>query len=439
MGLDFNDDSCRENGADGDLKVKWKTIDKTAVSGKDFTGGEGELEFKHGETQRTINIPIIDDMDVEKDENFEVELYEVDNGGKLGKITKTAVTITNDDEFNTIMNKMMMMTNTNVDKLRVHNETWAQQIKDAPEQDKMEPQTQSNSLVSPVRESQIVNGSSSKSTMNRPPIPGGEELERRFNEVLIQMDLPPERLKILKSFPNEKKWATVCDFDLVQTRDPSSVYLTKLRTYLDPKAYKSSKKIRNLDGATSTQVLRNLEISLRNNQIEWVRDFLSEESKGLDVLIDYLKSRLEVMTTRHLLQVDEEEATGSDGGSLGSKLWNVSMGRSRKNSDLRRVELRKLTKRDKDRKLGDENDDVHVCLLCLKAIMNNKFGFNMVIKNKQAINLIALCLIHKNLLTKTIVLELLAATCLLKGGHNLILSAFDNFKQVGVIEIESSP
>ena len=111
--------------------MKWKTIDKTAVSGKDYTGGEGELEFKHGETQRTINIPIIDDMEAEKDENFEVELYEVDNGGKLGKITKTAVTITNDDEFNTIMNKMMMMTSANVDELRVQNETWAQQMKDA--------------------------------------------------------------------------------------------------------------------------------------------------------------------------------------------------------------------------------------------------------------------------------------------------------------------
>jgi len=60
-----------------------------------------------------------------------VELYEVDNGGQLGKITKTAVTITNDDEFNGVMNKMMLMTNANVDELRVHNETWAQQIKDA--------------------------------------------------------------------------------------------------------------------------------------------------------------------------------------------------------------------------------------------------------------------------------------------------------------------
>ena len=111
--------------------MKWKTIDKTAVAGKDYTGGEGELEFKHGETQRTINIPIIDDMEAEKDENFEVEIYEVDSSAKLGKITKTAVTITNDDEFNGVMNKLMLMTNANVDELRVQNETWAQQFKDA--------------------------------------------------------------------------------------------------------------------------------------------------------------------------------------------------------------------------------------------------------------------------------------------------------------------
>ena len=70
-------------------------------------------------------------MEAEKDENFEVELTEVNNGAKLGKVTKTAVTITNDDEFNSVMNKLMLMTNANVDEMRVHNETWAQQIKDA--------------------------------------------------------------------------------------------------------------------------------------------------------------------------------------------------------------------------------------------------------------------------------------------------------------------
>lgn len=33
--------------------------------------------------------------------------------------------------------------------------------------------------------------------------------------------------------------------------------------------------------------------------------------------------------------------------------------------------------------------------------------------------------------TKALVLELLAAVCLVRGGHDIILSAFDNFKEVG--------
>ena len=69
--------------------------------------------------------------------------------------------------------------------------------------------------------------------------------------------------------------------------------------------------------------------------------------------------------------------------------------------------------------------------------MNNKYGFNMVIKHKMAINSIALSLIHKKLRTKALVLELLAAICLLKGGHGIILNAFDNFKQVNMNQIYS--
>merc|ERR1719342_811316 len=132
---------------------------------------------------------------------------------------------------------------------------------------------------------------------------------------------------------------------------------------------------------------------------------------------------------RHILQLDEEEAAGSDGGSLGSDSKKINLTLRSKKLDLTRNELRKSAKRDKDRKLGDPTDDVHVCIMCLRAIMNNKLGFNMVIKHKQAINSIALSLIHKKLRTKALVLELLAAICLLKGGHNIILSAFDHFKQ----------
>ena len=44
----------RKNGADGEVSVKWKTIDKTAVSGKDYEGGEGHLVFKHTEVSFKI-------------------------------------------------------------------------------------------------------------------------------------------------------------------------------------------------------------------------------------------------------------------------------------------------------------------------------------------------------------------------------------------------
>ena len=283
-------------------------------------------------------------------------------------------------------------------------------------------------LISPVRgDSQVVaNGPlSRKTTVVRPPMPSEEELERRFNEVLIQMDLPPERAKILKSFPNEKKWDTVCDHDLlmVNAKDAPSIYLTKLRTYLDPNASKSSRKI--LGDSKSTQVLRDLEISLRTNHIEWVRQFLSEESRGLDILIEYLSSRLLVM--RQIIEMDEEDqqAEGVNMDSVSKKSLASIKGRS-----LTRNEFRKSAKREKERRLGDVTDDVHLCIMCLRAIMNNKFGFNMVIKHKQAINSIALSLVHKKLRTKALVLELLAAICLLKGGHAIILAAFDNFKQV---------
>ena len=144
----------------------------------------------------------------------------------------------------------------------------------------------------------------------------------------------------------KKKWETVCDHDLVSARDAPSVYLRKLRTYLDPNASKSSRKI--LGDATSTQVLRDLEISLRTNHIEWVRQFLSEESRGLDVLIDYLSSRLLVM--RQMLELDEE-----DGASLAG---DIKRGKTKEKLDLARSELRKSIRKDKDRKLGDVTDDV---------------------------------------------------------------------------------
>ncbi|CDQ67051.1 unnamed protein product [Oncorhynchus mykiss] len=81
-------------------------------------------------------------------------------------------------------------------------------------------------------------------------------------------------------------------------------------------------------------------------------------------------------------------------------------------------------------RLVSQKDDVHLCIMCLRAIMNYQSGFNLVMTHPCCVNEITLSLNNRNPRTKALVLELLAAVCLVRGGHDIILSAFDNFKEV---------
>ncbi|CAG9786926.1 unnamed protein product [Diatraea saccharalis] len=155
------------------------------------------------------------------------------------------------------------------------------------------------------------------STRNRtkPPMPDRDELESRFIKVLTSMDLPPDKVKLLRNYDLEKKWEIICDQDMVQAKDSPTHYLNKLRTYLDPKASRSHRKRKMVGDSTSTQVLRDLEISLRTNHIEWVREFLNEQNQGLDVLIDYLSFRLSMM--RHEQRIALARSQSSDGINQG--------------------------------------------------------------------------------------------------------------------------
>ncbi|VDO96818.1 unnamed protein product [Soboliphyme baturini] len=56
-------------------------------------------------------------------------------------------------------------------------------------------------------------------------------------------------------------------------------------------------------------------------------------------------------------------------------------------------------------------------------------GFNMVFNDSEAIYCLVRSILHPSLRTKTSVLILLAAICLVKGGHELIISSFDRFKK----------
>ncbi|CAG9561668.1 unnamed protein product [Danaus chrysippus] len=260
------------------------------------------------------------------------------------------------------------------------------------------------------------------------------------------MDLPPDKAKLLRNYDLEKKWEIICDQDMVQAKDSPAHYLNKLRTYLDPKASRSHRKRKMVGDSTSTQVLRDLEISLRTNHIEWVREFLNDQNQGLDVLIDYLSFRLSMMRHEQRIALARSHSTDAINQAntttsecSGPELGAGSTWRRRARSADSEGEgpgagspaaARRRTRHAARLNMGASTDDIHVCIMCMRAIMNNKYGFNMVIQHREAINSIALSLVHHSLRTKALVLELLAAICLVKGGHQIILSAFDNFKEV---------
>ncbi|KAA0716076.1 Formin-like protein 2 [Triplophysa tibetana] len=252
------------------------------------------------------------------------------------------------------------------------------------------------------------------------------------------MNLPPDKARLLRQYDNEKKWELICDQERFQVKNPPHTYIHKLQSYLDPAVTRKKFRRRVQE---STQVLRELEISLRTNHIGWVREFLNEENKGLDVLVEYLSF------AQYAVTYDGDSSENSTDSTMDkSKSWSRSIedlhggnnhtlavtginSRTGRHSTLRCNTLpsrRTL----KNSRLVCKKDDVHVCIMCLRAIMNYQYGFNMVMSHPHAVNEIALSLNNKNPRTKALVLELLAAVCLVRGGHEIILSAFDHFQEV---------
>ncbi|XP_029578407.1 formin-like protein 3 isoform X3 [Salmo trutta] len=268
------------------------------------------------------------------------------------------------------------------------------------------------------------------------PMPDQSELEERFALVLNSMNLPPDKARLLRQYDNDKKWDLICDQERFQVKNPPHTYISKLRGYLDPGVTRKKFRRRVQE---STKVLRELEISLRTNHIGWVREFLNDENRGLDILVEYLSfAQCAVMLNFEGLDNGEEgsldKATSwsrsiEDLHQSGAQPFCNTLVRSARQSVLR-YGTAPNSKTIKNSRLVSQKDDVHVCIMCLRAIMNYQYGFNLVMSHAHAVNEIALSLNNKNSRTKALVLELLAAVCLVRGGHEIILSAFDNFKEV---------
>ncbi|CAF3695115.1 unnamed protein product [Rotaria socialis] len=269
--------------------------------------------------------------------------------------------------------------------------------------------------------------------------PDDRTLEELFRHTIAAMDLPPDKIKMLREFPSDKKWDIIRDRDQVIAKHPPQYYIDGLKTYirganLVPKASTLKKKH---PAEPSTQLLSSLEISLRTNTIGWVHEFLNSYNNGLGILLDYLITSLEVMR-----EVDSAHSITPLSNSNGNHhLFSVAMlnhgnlnytdeNSTLKRSTLGRFDAKRLHRKIKKYQIGEATDDVRLCIMCLRAIMNNQNGFNLVIQHPSALNYITLSLQHKNYRCKALILELLAAVCLVELGHDAVLGAFDNFRIV---------
>ncbi|MED6282108.1 hypothetical protein CHARACLAT_028654, partial [Characodon lateralis] len=81
------------------------------------------------------------------------------------------------------------------------------------------------------------------------------------------MNLPPDKVRLLRSYDNEKKWELICDQERFQVKNPPHTYIQKLRGFLDPAVTRKKFRRRVQE---STQTLRELEISLRTNHIGYL-------------------------------------------------------------------------------------------------------------------------------------------------------------------------
>uniref|UniRef100_A0A8C4LQN3 Formin like 1 n=1 Tax=Equus asinus asinus TaxID=83772 RepID=A0A8C4LQN3_EQUAS len=215
------------------------------------------------------------------------------------------------------------------------------------------------------------------------PMPAAGELEERFNRVLNCMNLPPDKVQLLSQYDNEKKWELICDQERFQVKNPPAAYIQKLRSYLETGGV--SRKVAadwmsNLGFKRrvqeSTQVLRELEISLRTNHIGWVQEFLNEENRGLDVLLEYLA--FAQCSVTYDIESTDNGAPGSEKSKpLEQSVEDLSKGppsalppqpKSRHLTiKLTPAHSRKALR---NSRIVSQKDDVHVCIMCLRAIMN---------------------------------------------------------------------
>ncbi|PVD26555.1 hypothetical protein C0Q70_14232 [Pomacea canaliculata] len=195
------------------------------------------------------------------------------------------------------------------------------------------------------------------------PMPTDEnELNAKFEELVAELDLDKPHRDALYSLPAEKKWQIYCSKKKdvdTSSQNTPGYYLERIKS-MSPVCLGLSEE----DVDNKTKLVDNLKTALRTQPMSFVVHFIQQN--GLQCLVDFL-SNMDYATSE---------------------------------------------------------SPVHTSFIgCIKALMNNSQGRAHVLAHPSAINIIAQSLAVDNVKTKTAVLEILGAMCLVPGGHRKVLEA----------------
>lgn len=87
----------RSEESEGSASVEYATSDGSALSGSDYVPASGRIDFAHGETSKSITVPIENDLVGEEMESLSVTLSDPAGSAVLGERRTAAITIFDDD------------------------------------------------------------------------------------------------------------------------------------------------------------------------------------------------------------------------------------------------------------------------------------------------------------------------------------------------------
>lgn len=124
---------ARSNGHDGNVLAFLRTVDGTALANQHYKPlpEDFEVHFEHEQREAVVPISI---LEVSKDENctFTVELTGVEpEGAKVGEIKMCTVIVTNDKNYQKLMEDVVAMMDDEMGKYGVGTSSWGEQFHDA--------------------------------------------------------------------------------------------------------------------------------------------------------------------------------------------------------------------------------------------------------------------------------------------------------------------